>query len=235
MIVEVLEDAARVAVRAADAVSAEIASRPRAVAALPTGRTPILMYAELGARAAAGGLDATRVVSFNLDEILLPRSDERTFHSFMTRHAWGALGIAPENRRIPDAETRDPLGECERYEAAIAAAGGLDFAVLGIGADGHVAYNLPGQVAERTHIVDLDSATVATLGGPVVSGLRAITMGIETIASARRLILLATGPRKAEALRRMRDDPKSALWPATLLRDHADLRVVADREAAAQL
>lgn len=235
MIVETIDDAARVAVCAADLFAAAVASRPGLVAALPTGRTPIRMYAELAARSAAGSLDASGLVSFNLDEVLLPRTDERTFFSFMTRHAWNALRIAPRNRRIPDGETADPLGECDRYEAEIAAAGGLDLAVLGIGADGHVAYNLPGQVADRTHIVDLDPATIATLGGPVAPGLRAITMGMKTIGSARRLILIATGPRKAEALRRMRDDPAGALWPATLLRDHADLLVLADREAAAQL
>jgi len=224
-----------VARRAADLLEAAVAADPRLVLALPTGRTPIEMYALLAERRKSGRFDFGEATSFNLDEVLLPRSVPQTFFQFMTRHAWGPLGIAPERRFIPDSETLDPQAECVRYEEAIEGCGGLDLAFLGVGADGHIAYNLPGQVQPRSHVVLLDPATLATLGGDLSGPVRAITMGIETIRSARRLVLLAKGSNKAEALRRMRDEAASALWPCTLLRDHPDLTVIADEAAAAQL
>lgn len=235
MKIEILKTAGEVARRGAALLEAAAAADPELVVALPTGRTPVDMYAILAARRKAGAVDFSRVIAFNLDEVLLPRARPQTFFQFMIRHAWDPLGLAPERRFIPDGETKDPESECRRYEEAIAKAGGLDLAILGIGADGHIAYNLPGQAGKRTHVVDLDPATIATLGGGLRGPVRAITMGIETILNARRLVLLATGAAKAEALRRMRDEPLSEAWPCSFFRDHPDLTVVADRAAAAQL
>jgi glucosamine-6-phosphate deaminase len=233
--IEILKTAGEVSRRGAALFEAAAAAKPDLVAALPTGRTPIDMYAILAGLRKAGAIDTSRLTPFNLDEILLPRAQPQTFFQFMTRHAWGPLGLAPERCFIPDGETEDPEGECRRYEEAIAKAGGLDLAILGIGADGHIAYNLPGQAGPRTHVVNLDPATIAGLGGGLEAPVRAITMGIETIKAARSLVLLATGAAKAEALRRMRDEPVSEAWPCTFLRDHPDLTVVADRAAGAQL
>ena len=235
MKIETLPTAADVARRVASVFEARVLARPGLVVALPTGRTPIDMYEILAALRKAGALDLSRATAFNLDEVLLPRAMPQTFFQFMVRHAWEPLGIAPERRFIPDGETADPEAECRRYEDAIAKAGGLDFAILGIGADGHIAYNLPGQAGARTHVVDLDPATIATLGGDLRPPLRAITMGIATIRSAKSIALLATGSSKAEALRRMRDEPVGEAWPCTVLRDHPDLTVIADQAAAAQL
>ena len=108
-------------------------------------------------------------------------------------------------------------------------------AILGIGADGHIAYNLPAQAKPRTHVVDLDPRTIATLGGDIEGPVRAITMGVETILSAGKIILLATGLSKAEALRRLRDHPVGEAWPCTFFREHGDLTVIADTPAASQL
>lgn len=213
MKIEILKTAGEVARRGAALLEAAAAADPELVVALPTGRTPVDMYAILAARRKAGAVDFSRVIAFNLDEVLLPRARPQTFFQFMIRHAWDPLGLAPERRFIPDGETKDPESECRRYEEAIAKAGGLDLAILGIGADGHIAYNLPGQAGKRTHVVDLDPATIATLGGGLRGPVRAITMGIETILNARRLVLLATGAAKAEALRRMRDEPLSGPGP----------------------
>lgn len=235
MKIETLPTAADVARRGASVFEAHVLARPGMVVALPTGRTPIDMYEILAARRRVGGFDLSRATAFNLDEVLLPRAMPQTFFQFMTRHAWEQLGIAPERRFIPDGETKDPEAECQRYEGAIAKAGGLDFAILGIGADGHIAYNLPGQAGPRTHVVDLDPLTIATLGGDLRGPLGAITMGVETIRSAKSIILLATGSSKAEALRRMRDEGVGEAWPCTFLRDHRDLTVIADEAAASQL
>ncbi len=212
-----------------------MSANPRLVLALPTGRTPIEMYRLLAESRRAGRFDLSEATVFNLDEVLLPKSVPQTFFQFMTRNTWGPLGVAPERRFIPDGETVDPEAECRRYEAAIAERGGLDLAILGIGADGHIAYNLPGQAEPRTHVVRLDPETLATLGGELQAPVRAITMGVETILSARRILLLASGGSKAEALRRLRDDGVSAEWPCTFFRDHPRLSVIVDASAAAQL
>ena len=235
MKLETLRSAAEVARRGASIFEAAALARPSLVVALPTGRTPIDMYRILAERRQAGALELSRATAFNLDEVLLPKSVPQTFFQFMTRHAWEPLGIVPERRFIPDGETSDPDAECRRYEEAITRAGGLDLAILGIGEDGHIAYNLPGQAKPLTHVVELDPKTIATLGGKLHGPLRAITMGVETILSARSIVLLATGNAKAEALRRMRDEPVSEAWPCTFLRGHTDLTVIADRTAASQL
>lgn len=231
----ILPTAKDVARRAAGWFAAAVEARPDIVVALPTGRTPIAMYEILADERTAGRFDLAQATTFNLDEVLLQKAMPQTFFQFMTRHAWTPLGVAPERRRIPDGETEDPEGECVRYEAAIAAAGGLHLAILGIGADGHIAYNLPGQAGPRTHVVTLDPETIASLGGDLRGPVRAITMGVETIRSAPTILLLATGASKAEALRRMRDDPASEAWPCTLLRGHEGLQVIADAAAGSQL
>lgn len=232
---EILPTAGDVARRAAHLFEAAAAAKPDLVVALPTGRTPIEMYALLAERRRAGALDLSRAWTFNLDEVLLPRSVPQTFFQFMTTHAWGPLGFAAERCDIPNGEAPDAEAECARYEAAIASAGGLDLAILGIGTDGHIAYNLPGQTGPRTHVMTLDPATLATLGGDIQGTVRGITMGLDTIRSAPRILLLATGASKAEALRRMRDDEPGDAWPCTLIRDHPGLTLIADEAAASQL
>ena len=235
MKVEIHPKGGDVARRGAAWFGEAVNARPEIVVALPTGRTPIAMYEFLAARRKAGAFDLGQATTFNLDEVLLPKAMPQTFFQFMTRYAWEPLGVSPQRRFIPDGETADPEAECRRYEAAITQAGGLDLAILGIGADGHIAYNLPGQAKARTHVVTLDPQTIATLGGGLRGPVRAITMGVETILSSKAILLLATGASKAEALRRMRDDPMDEAWPCTLFKDHPNLTVIADGFAAAQL
>ncbi|MEO8362524.1 MAG: glucosamine-6-phosphate deaminase [Vicinamibacteria bacterium] len=235
MKIEILPSPGDVAERGASLLAGEVERNPRLVVALPTGRTPVEMYRLLAERRAQGRFDFSAATTFNLDEVLLPKAMPQTFFQFMLKHVWEPLGVAEERRFIPDGEAADPEAECVRYESAIAKAGGLQIAFLGIGADGHIAYNLPRQVKPRTHVMTLDDATLATLGGEVPGPVRGITMGVETILDAPKLVLLATGGSKAEALRRMRDDPKSAEWPCTSFRDHRGLLVLADEAAASQL
>ena len=231
--VRVLDDAPAVAMAAADAVAAAAAADPEIVLALPTGRTPIPMYDELARRHAAGTVHLTRARGFNLDEVVLPRDDPRTFHSFMARHAWGRTGLARERCDIPNGEARDLEAECRRYEESIAAAGGLDLAVLGIGEDGHIAYNMPGDVTMRTHVTDLPDGLAASLGvPPEARPLRAITMGMGTIRSARRVLVLATGEAKATAVRWLVRGPEDPQWPCSYLCGHVEVVLLADAFAA---
>jgi glucosamine-6-phosphate deaminase len=154
----------------------------------------------------------------------------------MEVHAWGRTGIARSRSDIPNGTAADLEAECRRYEAALAEAGGLDLVLLGLGADGHVAYNLPGPLTLPTHVVRLPDGLAASLEVPPERWpLRAITMGIGTLRAGRKVVIMATGKSKAPAARALvagKEDPE---WPCSLLRGHGDLHVLLDREAAASL
>jgi len=234
--VRVLDDAEAVARAGADAVAEAVAARPDLVLALPTGRTPVPLYRELARRHQERRLDLARARGFNLDELVLPRRDPRSFHSFMERHAWGHTGLLRERCDIPNGEASDLAAECRRYEDAIDAAGGLDVALLGVGADGHVAYNMPGPVTLATHVTRLPDGLAASLGLPPESWpLRAVTMGIGTIRGARALLVLATGAAKATAVRALVHGPEDPRWPCSFLGKHPDLELLVDPAAASAL
>jgi glucosamine-6-phosphate deaminase len=220
----------------AEDVAAAAARGPDLVLALPTGRTPIPLYDELAARCARGECDLSRARGFNLDELVLPRSDPRTFRAFMEQHAWGRTGLRRDRCDIPDGDAPDLAAECRRYEEAIAAAGGLDLALLGVGVDGHVAYNMPGPISLPTHVTRLPDGLAASLHVPPESWpLRAITMGIGTIRGARAIRVIATGARKATAVRALVRGPESPDWPCSFLQSHPDIEVLMDPAAAAAL
>jgi len=234
--VRVLQDAAAVAQAAADAVAAAVRADAGIVLALPTGRTPIPLYDELARRHAAGAIDLSRARGFNLDELALPRNDPRTFRAFMERHAWGRTGLSRERCDIPDGSASDLDAECRRYEDAIAAAGGLDLALLGVGIDGHVAYNMPGPLWLPTHVTRLPDGLAASLGVPPEDWpLRTITMGVGTIRSARRILVLATGETKATAVRMLVHGPEDPHWPCSFLASHDNVDLLADPGAARAL
>ena len=211
--------------------------REQPVVALPTGRTMLPLYDELALRHAAGDLTLTRVRAFNLDELLLPAGHPATFLSYMKRHAYGRTGLAAARSEIPRS-TADPAAECARYDAALASAldgGTLDLAILGLGVDGHVAYNLPGRPVAGTHVVELSDAVANSLSlAPALRPLRAITLGLAPLWKARRLIVLATGADKASAVRHLVDGPIDENWPCSLLCDHPAIDVVLTVEAASE-
>jgi len=234
--VQVLEDARQVARAAADIVAAAAAGRPGLVLALPTGRTPLPFYLELARRDEEGRIDLRRARAFNLDELALPREDPRSFHAFMTQHAWVHIGLRRDRCDIPDGSAPDLEADCRRYEQAIAAAGGIDLAVLGVGVDGHVAYNMPGPVTLATHVTRLPDGLAASLGLPPASWpLRALTMGLGTLRAARAVVVLATGESKATAVRALVHGPEDPQWPCSFLGRHPDLQLLADRGAASSL
>ena len=234
----ILDDEAAAVAAAAAVVTAALAEPGEGgepVVGLPTGRTMVPFYDELARRHAAGAVDLSRVRGFNLDEILLPAEHPATFHAYMRRHAWGRTGLDESRSEIPRLEA-DPAAECRRYEAALAAAGGLDLAILGIGGDGHVAYNLPGPPVDETHVVELPPELARTVD-PAGAGepLGAITLGFAALRDAKRIVLLATGADKAEAVRRLIEGPLDEQWPASLLANHPRLDVFLTRAAAAEL
>ncbi len=232
MRVHVLADSAAVARVAADLTTAAIGVCAEPVLGLPTGRTVVPLYAELARRHARRQLDLGTARAFNLDELVLPRSHPATFRAFMERHAFERIGLDRSRWDIPDSEA-DPEAECRRYDLALAAAGGLDLAILGVGADGHVAYNLPGPPCATTHLVELPERMAEQLGVPAAwQPLRAVTMGLGALRSARRVILLATTGSKAAAVRAMVEGPEDPNWPCSLLRGHPQLDLLLSPEAA---
>lgn len=207
------------------------------VVALPTGRTMVPLYDELALRHAAGDRTLSRVRAFNLDELLLPAGHPATFRAYMQRHAYGRTGLAAARSDIPRSDA-DPVAECARYDAALAGAldgGTLDLALLGLGADGHVAYNLPGSPVAGTHVVELSDAVANGLAVPhALRPLRAITLGFAPLWKARRVIVLATGADKATAVRHLVDGPIDERWPCSMLCDHPNIDVVLTVEAASE-
>ena len=232
----ILEDAGAVARAAADLLAEEVTAQREIALALPTGRTPIPFYDELAARSAAGRLDLTRARGFNLDELVLPRHDPRTFRAFMEQHAWGRTGLRRDRCDIPDGAAPDLEAECLRYERALTDAGGIGVAILGVGVDGHIAYNMPGPMRLGTHVTRLPDGLAASLAVPPGDWpLRAITMGIGTIRAARRILVLATGESKATAVQRLVHGPDDPEWPCSFLHAHPDLDLIADRAAASSI
>ena len=226
-----VEKRAGAAVRkAADIIEAGVNGQ-RMILALPTGRTMIPLYAELARRKAAKQLDVSGARTFNLDELLLPLPHPASFSSYMDLHAWHPLALRDTD--IPKA-TDDPAAECSRYDAAIAAAGGIDLAVVGVGVDGHVGYNLPGPAHQETHMVELPDSLAQTLGVPAsLRPLRAITMGLGPIRRARHLLMLATTVDKRAAVRSILDGPEDPRWPCSLLRGHSNFDLVVTAELLA--
>jgi len=200
---------------AASIVAEALRLKPALTLGLPAGNTPTGMYEEL----ARLQLDFSKVKTFNIDEYVgLSPADPRSFYAYMRRTFFDRVNLAQENIHFPD----------ENYEETIRAAGGIDLVVLGVGLNGHIAFNEPGSdFRSRTRVVDLAPETVA----PVAQG---ITMGIATILEARRILLLASGASKREVLRRAHEEPARESLPASALQRHPNLTVIADKAAASK-
>ncbi|MCL2352092.1 MAG: glucosamine-6-phosphate deaminase [Firmicutes bacterium] len=199
-----------------------------------TGSTPVGMYRRL----AALGLDFSGITAFNLDEYYpIKGDDEQSYKRFMRENLFGMVNIPPENLHIPDGSAVDPLAECAGYEAAIEAAGGIGFQVLGIGENGHIGFNEPDDgFPPATHMVALSDSTVKAnsrfFASPLDVPRNALTMGIGTIVRCGKVMLLANGPNKARAVRDMLLGPVTPRVPASVLQLHGNAVVVMDKEAA---
>lgn len=239
----VVDDPREAARAIAGELEALVAAEPRRVLGLATGHTPISTYEELVARHRRGGISFAQVRTFNLDEYLgLPADHPSSFRAFMRRHLFDAVGLDRERTGFPECP-RGPAhaeGVGAAYEAAIREAGGLDLQLLGIGRNGHVAFNEPGSPRDsRTRMVELAESTRLANTPDFPEGeavpRAAMTMGIATILEARRLRVLAFGEHKAEIVRRTLGDPVSTEVPATFLREHPDVQLWVDRAAAGMM
>ena len=222
----------------ADQVAQAVATKPDLVLGLPTGRTPIKLYHELGALHTRGVADFSRVTTFNLDEFLGIGPDHPgSYRAFMQEHLFSRINV-PENRiNILNGVAADPAAECARYERAIADAGGIDLQLLGIGTNGHIGFNEPArELAGKTHRVVLKASTrrsnAALFGGTDAVPREALSMGMATILRARRIILIATGKSKAGCVKRMLNGVITTRMPASFLQLHRDVQLVLDEPAA---
>lgn len=220
---------------AAAIIADRIEARPDTVLGIATGSTPLTTWAALAER----GLDLSRTRAFALDEYLgLPPGHPQSFEAVVAREVTAPLGLDPALVQVPAANGDDPDLAASQYERSIVAAGGIDVQVLGIGRNGHLAFNEPGTPLDApTHVAVLSAATRSDnarfFGAPDEVPTRAITQGLGTIARAGTLLLLAFGSRKATALAAALEGPIGAPLPASVIRRHPDAIVIADTDAAA--
>jgi glucosamine-6-phosphate deaminase len=211
------------------------------VLGLATGRTPVALYDELARLSIAHGLDWSSATTFNLDEFVgVAPEHPGSYRQFMQHHLFRHLNVRPEriNFLIGTAETDE---ECRRYEAAIAAAGGIDIQILGIGTNGHIGFNEPGAALQsRTHRITLTPETRRSNAAlfdddPDRVPTEALSMGMATILQARSVILLANGRSKAGCIERVVRGPLTTELPASFLQLHHDVDIILDAAAAQEL
>lgn len=226
----------------ADTVETLLRSRPDAVLGLATGSSPLPAYEELIARHRAGnGPSYASARVFILDEYVgLPTGHPRTYRATIERELTGPLDIDPANVRAPDSADEGLASAGTRYEAAIAAAGGIDLQVLGVGTDGHLAFNEPGSsLTSRTRLKTLTRQTRSDnaryFGSPAEVPQHVVTQGLGTILEARHLVLVASGSEKADAVAAAVEGPVSASCPASVLQLHPHVSVILERCAASAL
>lgn len=238
----ILPDEDRIGALVADAVEELVRRRPDAVLGVATGSSPLPVYRELVARHRAGaGPDYGRVRFFTLDEYVgLPAASPASYRSTIARELTDPLGIDPGRVHGPDPSPEGLPGAGERYEAMIRDAGGVDLQLLGIGSDGHLAFNEPGSsLMSRTRVKTLTESTrrdnARFFGSAGDVPRHVLTQGLGTIRDARHLLLVATGAGKAGAVAGAVEGPVTASCPASVLQLHPHATVVVDESAAGRL
>jgi len=223
-------------------IASALRDRPTLVLGLPTGRTPLALYAELRRLSAQEGMSWSRARTFNLDEFVgLGPANQGSYRSFMEDRLFRHIDITRSNIGFLDGHARDLGAECARYEREIAGAGGLDLVILGIGVNGHIGFNEPADaLVSQTHVVTLDQPTRAANalwfdGDTRRVPSQALTMGMATIMRARTVVLIATGDAKGDAVKAMLEGGLTTRVPASFLQLHPKVTVMLDEAAADDL
>lgn len=226
---------------AAEIFIEEIKNNPQIVLGLATGSTPLGLYERLVKSYQAGEISFAEAKSFNLDEYVgLPADHHGSYSYYMHHNFFQHIDLAAENAHIPWGLECTCSTDCDEYDLMIEEAGGIDLLLLGVGENGHIAFNEPAPVLEtKTHVVDLTAETIA-VNSRFFSDIsemptQAITMGMGPILGARKILLLITGVKKREVLRRLQaEGAVTAEFPVSLLRDHPDVTVIYDNEACSE-
>ena len=237
----IFKSASQVGQAAATLIAAQLLRKPDSILGLATGSSPIPTYDALVDMYRSGVLDFSRVTSFNLDEYVGLQPDHPcSYHAFMQEHLFSRVNIRPENVHIPDGSAEDLAAAARAYDAAILAAGGIDLQLLGIGRNGHIGFNEPGEhFIYGCHKVALSGSTIAAnqrfFASEADVPRYAVSLGVGSIMQARQVLLIATGQQKAEAVRRALEGDVSPLWQASILRTHPDAIFLLDEAAASSL
>ncbi len=227
--------------KAANIVSAQVILNPACVLGLATGSTPIGMYQQLIDWYNKGDLDFSQVKSVNLDEYVgLAPTHDQSYRYFMQHNLFDHVNIDPANTNVPNGLASDPEAECERYNEVIRSMGGIDVQVLGMGHNGHIGFNEPGQAFElETHVVDLTERTIEANARFFASKdevpKRAITMGIKSIMQARQILVVVSGEDKAEIVKKAFFGPVVPQVPASILQMHPNVVLCGDKAALSQI
>jgi glucosamine-6-phosphate deaminase len=242
VIISLCDDPQDVADLAAQRVADLLHDNPRAVLGLPTGRTPILLYDLLAEQHAAGTLDFSHVTTFNLDEFVgIGEDHPGSYRAYMRRYLFDRVNLPKGQGHVLDGLAPDADAECARFEERIAAAGGLDLQILGLGANGHIGFNEPDErLSAFTHRVQLlepsRMANAGFFGGDVSQvPTEAMTMGMGTILKARRILLLVTGAEKADTVATMLNGLVTTHLPASFLQLHGQVELICDGDAASKI
>jgi glucosamine-6-phosphate deaminase len=240
--IQLVDDYDAMSAAAARVVADAVAAKPDLVVALPTGSTPLGMFRQLIAMQRADEIDLSAVTFFCLDEYLgAAPEDPNSLTGWLLTEFMGPAGIREDQLHLVPSTASDPSAAAQSYETELAAAGGLDLAVLGLGPNGHIAFNEPGSERDsRTRVLDLTPESIAQSAAYWKPGTevktRAMTMGVGTLLEAKQIVLIVSGPAKADILARALNEPPTASVPASWLQQVGDKTLlIADQAAAAQL
>ena len=222
---------------AADIIGAQVLLKPDAVLGLATGSTPIGTYEELVRRYEAGRLDFGKIKTVNLDEYRgLTRDNDQSYYYFMHSHLFDHININKNNTKVPDGMEPDTLKAGQDYDNIIKNYGGIDLQLLGLGNNGHIGFNEPGdEFIDKTHVVDLTESTIEANKRFFASiddvPKQAYTMGIGSIMRAKRVLMVVNGSGKAEIVKEAFFGPITPKVPASILQLHNDFILIGDVEA----
>lgn len=222
---------------AAEIIAELVKSKPDCILGLATGSTPVGTYKELINKNKNGEISFKKVVTYNLDEYYpISPDNDQSYRYFMNDNLFNHIDIPMENTHLLNGEASDPDAECKAYDKAIKAAGGIDIQILGIGRNGHIAFNEPDEaLIAPTHKTDLTADTIDANSRFFESAdmvpKHALTMGMASIFAAKKIILLANGASKAQAVKELLSDEIKTSNPSTLLKLHPDVTIICDKEA----
>ncbi|GAA0703989.1 glucosamine-6-phosphate deaminase [Paraclostridium ghonii] len=227
--------------KAAQIMASQVTLKSNSILGLATGSTPIGMYKKLVEMHNDGNLDFSDVKSFNLDEYYkLPRDNDQSYYYFMHENLFRYINIKEENINIPNGMTKDVELECKAYDASIKEIGGIDIQILGIGHNAHIGFNEPSDVfVKGTNLVDLKESTIKANARffDCIDNVpkKAITMGIGSIFKSKKIMLLASGEGKAEAIYNTVYGEITPQVPSSILQLHRDTILILDEDAASKL
>ena len=227
--------------KAANIIAAQMILKPNSVLGLATGSSPIGTYKELIKKCEEGDIDFSDITTVNLDEYRgLPRTNDQSYYYFMNDNLFNHVNIDKARTHVPNGEVADAEEECGNYEALIKSLGGVDLQLLGLGHNGHIGFNEPAdEFAKVTNCVDLQESTIEANKRFFASiddvPRQAYTMGIGTIMAAKKILVVVSGKDKAAIVKKAFTGPVTPRVPASILQMHADVTVVCDAAAYAEL